>query len=509
MACVVHGGTVLGVEGLPIGVEVDLLRRLPAVVIVGLPGGAIRESADRVRSAIQQAGFEFPKKRVVINLAPADLPKTGTGFDLPIAVGILAASDQVEAARLADTAFVAELSLDGRLRPVRGILPLALMARAQGIARIVVAPENAAEAAVVRGLEVLAAPDLEALCNWLDGKQELPPGQMADALPDDNRLCLSEVRGQHRARRALEIAAAGGHNLLMLGSPGCGKTMLAARLPTILPDLSFDEAVDITRVHSVAGLLGPGGGLVTQRPFRAPHHSVSPAGMVGNANLQPGEVSLAHHGVLFLDELPEFRRDVLELLRAPLEDREIRLSRARGTIRFPASISLIAAANPCPCGYLGHPTKPCICPPGTLERYTSRLSGPLLDRIDLQVWVQPVPAEELVSGTPGEASRVVRQRVAVARRRQRERLRDTGASCNAELVGDAIRDTANPSDAALRLLRDLVDRHSLSARSWSRMLKVARTIADLEGALGVLPAHVLEASQFRLHNQDQERPCET
>jgi magnesium chelatase family protein len=509
VACVVHGGTVLGVEGLPVGVEVDLLRRLPAVVIVGLPGGAIRESADRVRSAIQQAGFEFPKKRVVINLSPADLPKTGTGFDLPIAVGILAASDQVESDRLADTAFVAELSLDGRLRPVRGILPLALMARAQGVERIVVAPENAAEAAVVRGLQVLAAPDLEALCEWLDGKRELPPGQMADALPDDNRLCLSEVRGQHRARRALEIAAAGGHNLLMLGSPGCGKTMLAARLPTILPDLSFDEAVDITRVHSVAGLLGDGGGLVTQRPFRAPHHSVSPAGMVGNSNLQPGEVSLAHHGVLFLDELPEFRRDVLELLRAPLEDREIRLSRARGTIRFPASISLIAAANPCPCGYLGHPTKPCVCPPGTLERYAGRLSGPLLDRIDLQVWVQPVPAEELVRGTPGEASRVVRQRVAVARRRQRERLQDTGASCNAELVGDAIRDTANPSDAALRLLRDLVDRHSLSARSWSRLLKVARTVADLEGADGVLPSHVLEASQFRLHNQDQERPCET
>jgi magnesium chelatase family protein len=509
MAIAVHGGTVIGVEGLPVGVEVDLLRRLPAVVIVGLPGGAIRESADRVRSAIQAAGFDFPKARVVVNLSPADLPKSGTGFDLPIAVGVLAAGEQVDAGRLSDTCFAAELSLDGRLRPVRGILPLALMARDQGLARMVVAPENAAEAAVVRGLEVLSAPDLGALCQWLDGEGPLEPARAGAAPREESRLCLSEVRGQHRARRALEIAAAGGHNLLMIGSPGCGKTMLAARLPTILPALGFEEAVDITRVHSVAGLLGPGGGLVTERPFRAPHHSVSPAGMVGNAGLQPGEVSLAHLGVLFLDELPEFRRDVLELLRAPLEDREIRLSRARGTIRFPASISLVAAANPCPCGFLGHPSKPCACPPGQLERYAARLSGPLLDRIDLQVWVQPVAADALVGGTPGESSRAVRARVAAARLRQRQRLQGTGAACNAELVGDAIRAGADPSDAALRLLRDLVDRHALSARAWSRMLKVARTIADLEAAAQVQPAHVLEASQFRLHHQDQEPSCAT
>ena len=410
MSCTVPSGTLVGVDAHPVSVEVDLLRRLPAVVIVGLPGGAVRESADRVRSALQQADFDFPRKRVVVNLAPADVRKSGTGFDLPIAVGVLAASEQVPTERLADTAFFGELSLDGQLRRVRGALSVALMARATGLKRLVVPAACAPEAAVVAGVEVLAAHDLGEVAGWLRGRRALSRAVVPTAPPRRSTVDLAEVRGQAQARRALEVAAAGGHNLLMVGSPGCGKSMLAARLPTILPSLTFEEAVDITRVHSVAGLLDAGQGLVAARPFRAPHHSVSAAGMIGNASLRPGEVSLAHHGVLFLDEVAEFQRSVLELLRGPLEDRVIRLTRAHGSVELPASISLVAAANPCPCGYLGHPTRPCQCSPGLVERYRQRLSGPLLDRIDLHVWVDPVPPSALAASEPGEASADVRRR---------------------------------------------------------------------------------------------------
>ncbi|MCB9779973.1 MAG: YifB family Mg chelatase-like AAA ATPase [Alphaproteobacteria bacterium] len=498
MAVAVHTGTLEGVDAVPILVEVDLLRRLPSVVIVGLPGGAVRESADRVRSAIQQADLEFPRKRVVVNLAPADVRKVGTGFDLPIAVGILAASGQVAHERLDDTVFFGELSLEGQLRGLRGALPAALMARDAGFRRIVLPADCAGEAAVVEGVEVLAADHLADVVAWLDGSRPLPAGRpTAPTVPAEPPLDLSEVRGQHRARRALEIAAAGGHNLLLVGAPGCGKTMLAARMPGILPALGFEESIDITRVWSVAGLLGDGRGLVTQRPFRAPHHTISAAGMVGSATLRPGEVSLAHHGVLFLDELPEFSRHVLELLRQPLEDREITLTRAAGTVRLPASVSLVAAANPCPCGYLGHPTRPCACSPGAVERYRTRLSGPLMDRIDLQVWVQPVDPEQIVHGRRGESSAAVRARVEAARARQRERPGQGGQS-NAALRGEAIREVAAPTTEALRVLEDALARFGLSARAWARILKVARTIADLDGADVVDAAHVLEASSFRL-----------
>lgn len=500
MAVVVRSGTLVGVDGEPVAVEVDLLRRLPAVVVVGLASAAVRESADRVRSAIQEAHFDFPKLRVVVNLAPADLRKEGSAFDLPIAVGVLAASGQVPTEKLSDTAFFGELSLEGNLRGLRGALPLALMAAQHGCSRVVLPLDALAQAAVVPGVEVLGAADLAEVAAWLRGTGALRTeagdarvsGESATAAVD-----LSAVRGQARARRALEVAAAGGHNLLMIGSPGCGKTMLAARMPSILPSLTFAEALDITRVHSVAGLIAPGSGLVAHRPFRAPHHSVSAAGLVGGASLMPGEVSLAHHGVLFLDELPEFQRNVLELLRGPLEDRQIRLSRLQGSVTLPASISLIAAANPCPCGFAGHPGRPCTCPPPMLERYRGRLSGPLLDRMDLQVWVQPVDTAHLVRGQPGESSAEVRARVDAARARQRRRYTQ-GPSNNAELQGDQIREAADPTADALRALERIIDAHALSGRAWARILKVARTIADLDGAARVEPPHVHEASAYRV-----------
>lgn len=497
MSCTVLSGTLLGVDAWPVQVEVDLLRRLPAVVVVGLPGGAVRESADRVRSAIQAAGFEFPRKRVVINLAPADLRKSGTGFDLPIAVGVLAASEQVSATELEGTAFFGELGLDGSVRRVRGVLPFALMARDAGARRVVVPESAAQEAAVVSGLEVLAAPDLASVGAWLRNEHALAIATPTTAVAIETGLDLAEVRGQEEARRALEVAAAGGHNLLLMGSPGCGKTMLAARMPGILPTLTFEEAIAITRVHSVGGTLAPGQSLVAQRPFRAPHHSISAAGMVGNARLQPGEVSLAHHGVLFLDELAEFNRAVLELLRGPLEDREVRLSRAEGTVRLPASVSLVAAANPCPCGYLGHPSRPCQCMPAAVARYRSRLSGPLLDRIDLHVWVQPVSPEALSQTARGESSKTVRERVAQARARQTARRSELGVRCNAELTGDAIRAAADPTPEAIQLLSSTLERLGLSARAWARILKVARTLADLDGAPRVDTPHVLEAAAWR------------
>ncbi len=499
MSCTVSSGTLVGVDAHPVHVEVDLLRRLPAVVIVGLPGGAVRESADRVRSALQQADFEFPRKRVVVNLAPADLKKSGTGFDLPIAVGILVASEQVPITRLNDTAFFGELSLDGQLRRVRGVLPMALMAREQGLKRLVVPQECAPEAAVVSDLEVRGARTLGEVAAWMRDAGPLPLAEAHPKATARQRLDLSEVRGQHQARRALEVAAAGGHNLLMMGSPGCGKSMLAARLPSILPDLSFEEAIDITRVHSVAGLLDAGQGLVTQRPFRAPHHSVTAAGMIGNAALRPGEVSLAHHGVLFLDEIAEFQRSVLELLRGPLEDRRLHLTRASGSVEFPADISLVAAANPCPCGYLGHPTRSCSCSPGHIERYRQRLSGPLLDRIDLHVWVDPVSPEELARTAPGESSSAVRARVEAARARQRARHSNHKAQCNAQLQGDQVRQAAQPTSGALRILERTLAKLGLSARAWSRILKVARTVADLDGDERVDEPHVLEALTWRDH----------
>lgn len=496
MSCSVFSATLIGVEASLVAVEVDLVRRLPKTTVVGLPANAVRESTERVRSAIVSSGFDYPKMRVTINLAPADVRKEGTGFDLPIAVGILGASDQIQELPK-DCLFLGELSLSGTLRPVPGALALAMLASERGLRRVVVPVGCGAQAAVVPGVTAYEAADLEQVCLFLDGKLALqaacpaPRPARSISAPD-----MAEVRGQEVARRAMEIAAAGGHNLLMIGPPGVGKTMLAARLPGILPEMSFIEALEATRVHSVAGLLGRGEALLLQRPFRAPHHSITAAGLVGNAKLRPGEVSLAHKGVLFLDEVPEFSRQVLELLRAPLESHQVTLSRAIGSVRLPADLMLIAAANPCPCGYFGHPTRPCRCTETDRRRYQGRLSGPLLDRIDLHVQVESLEADELYSTAERESSLVIRQRVERARARQRARS-PKGPASNARISGPRIRELAQLQPAASSLLREAVDSLPLSGRAHDRVLKVSQTIADLDGAARIGVTHLAEALAFR------------
>lgn len=502
------GCAITGIDAMLVTIEVSVELGVN-FLLVGLPDNAVKESRERIATAIGQYGYHIPGKKVVINMAPADVRKEGTAYDVTLAIGILAASGNLKADLLSQYVIMGELSLDGSLRPIKGALPIAIEARKHKFKGIILPSDNAREAAIVNNLEVYAADNLKQVIDFLNEEGELnlvdydTRATFSSSL-NDYEFDFADVKGQESVKRALEVAAAGGHNVIMIGAPGSGKTMLAKRMASILPPLSLEESLETTQIHSVAGKMKKNDALIAIRPFRSPHHTISDVALVGGGqNPQPGEISLAHNGVLFLDELPEFRRQVLEVLRQPLEDRRVTISRAKMTTDYPASFMLIAAMNPCPCGYYNHPTIECTCAPGMVRKYLNKVSGPLFDRIDIQIEVVPVPFKELANQAPGESSANIRDRVIKARKIQEERFKNyPGVYCNAHMTSKLLREYCSIDEDGKQLMKMAMDRLGLSARAYDRIIKVARTIADLEGAENIAVSHLSEAINFRSLDRD-------